>query len=108
MLKDLDRETALDPKEKGVIFLRTLLEKALRDILLAEARPAPRVILLPNELIEDEIKDALLYIASTTPGDNMITIRVIKAAWVDLKDPIVILYRASIRLGYYSKAFKGS
>ena len=65
------------------------------------------MILLLDELIENEIKDALLYIASTTPRVDIVIIDVIKVGWVALKTLIITLYRASIRLGYYLKAFKG-
>src|SRR5207247_935910 len=109
-LKDPDEEerVASDPKGKGEIFLRTLLEKAPRTSPPAEAGPSPRAIPLPSELTEDEIEDALLRTATTAPGGDLITTAVIKAGWASLKDPVVTLYRASVRLGHYPKVFKKS
>ena len=70
---------ASDPKGKGKIFLRTLLEKAPRSSPPVEAGPSPRAIPLSYEITEDEIEDALLRTASTTPGEDMVTTTVIRA-----------------------------
>ena len=73
-----------------------------------EAGPALRAIPLSDELIEDKVKDTLLYIAFTALGEDLITTTVIKAGWVALKGPVVTLYRVSVRLGCYLKVFKKS
>ena len=99
---------ASDPKGKGKIFLRTLLEKAPRSSPPVEAGPSPRAIPLSYEITEDEIEDALLRTASTTPREDIVTTTVIKAGWLALKSRVTILYRASLRLEYYPKAFKRS
>ena len=54
------------------------LEKTPRTSLLAEAGLALWVILLLNKLTKDKVKDILLYIASTTLREDIITIIVIK------------------------------
>ena len=107
-LKGPDGRIASDPKEKGEVFLRTLLEKAPRTSPPVEAGPALRAIPLSDELTEDEVEDALLRTASTTPGEDLITTTVIKTGWAALKGPVGTLYRASVRLGYYPKVFKKS
>ena len=58
--------------------------------------------------MEDEVKDALLCTASTSPGEDLIIITVIKVGWEILKNSITSLYKASVRLGYYPKTFKKS
>ena len=58
--------------------------------------------------MEDKIEDALLHTASTSPREDLIITTVIKVGWEILKDPITSLYRASIQLGYYPRAFKKS
>ena len=70
---------ASDPKGKGRVFLRTLLEKAPRTSFPAEAGPAVRAIPLSNTLTTDKIEDALLRTASISPGKDIITTDMIKA-----------------------------
>ena len=72
------------------------LEKAPRTSLLAEAGLALRAILLLNKLTEDKVKDTPLYIASTTLGEDIITIIVIKTGWPALKGLVGTLYKAFI------------
>ena len=45
---------------------------------------------------------------SITLGKDLIIIIVIKVGWVALKGLVGTLYRASVRLGCYLKAFKKS
>ena len=56
----------------------------------------------------DKVEDILLYTASTTLGEDIITTIVIKAGWATLKGLIFILYKPSVRLGHYLKVFKKS
>jgi len=83
-LKREDGSKAITPKDKAEHFLKTLLNKAKRPIpgevpLLDPTQPNPSA-LLSNIFPEEEIRDALLGVSTTAPGEDNITTDYLRTA----------------------------
>lgn len=103
-----DGRMVASPAEKAAEHLRVLLEKASTQVYPFEEGPQRAGIEVAAEVTERDAANALLQAASTTPGDDGVTTAVIKAGWGALAQPITALYKASIQLRYYPKAFKAA
>lgn len=100
-----------DSLEKAQALRKELLERCSEEDDLEgdpfEA-PVPPCQQLPwqDELTPAETAAHTIHVTSTSPGDDGITVRLLRACWEPIREPVRQLFQAGLQLGHHPRPFR--
>jgi len=108
-LSDGDGHLAVTIEDKARLLRRKVLTEAActYDIQHDDSTPGTEHLPFPPPE-EPEIQRALLEAGNTTPGDDEISVPLLRMAWPVLKKRIIALYKASLELGHHPRPFRNA
>ena len=108
-LDSRDGEIAVTTEEKARLLRRKILTEAAcaADIQAEDSTPGTGHLPFPTPE-EPEIRKTLLGAGNTTPGDDEISVPLLKMAWPVLGSRITALFQASLHLGHHPKPFRNA
>jgi exonuclease III len=108
-LTDGNGYVAVTTEDKARLLRRKILTEAAcaNDIQPEESTPGTGHLPFPPPE-EPEIQETLLDAGNTSPGDDEISVSLLRMAWPILRKRITALFRASLELGHYPKPFRNA
>jgi len=104
-----DGHLAVTTEDKARLLRKKVLIEAAcaTDIQPEESTPGTGHLPFPPPE-EPEIQKALLDAGNTTPGDDEISVPLLRMAWPILSTQITALYRACLELGHHPRPFRNA
>ena len=107
----IEDKTIEDTEEKAYALRKALLERFtdaedLEDDPLEIPTVPRRTLPWSTYISRDELTAATIAVKNTSPGADGISVRLLKACWQAIQEPVRALFQACLRIGHHPRPFR--